>query len=373
MSKIVILGAGAIGRGFLPWVFTPDSYEYVFVDINRGLINSLNRKKQYKSYRVKSDKLEELVIPVKKAYHLSELSFLKHRDAIAVFMNVGPRNCTAAANALEGVECPVILCENDPETVAAVKDVLNYEKIYFAIPDVITSNAASPEILAKEPLSIITEDGTLFMDERVRDIKGNAVYCDAAELDKQWIAKLFLHNTPHCIAAYLGALVGARYIHEAMQLPEVKKIVTGAMNEMLTSLKLKWDIPHPFLDYYAEKEIRRFSCELLYDPISRVAREPLRKLQLEGRLIGAAQICLSLGFIPNNILIGIATALLFENKEDLDHHLSFIRNALPEDVFITYILGLRKGEALEIAIRERLPKILSQLGVLTSNSKKVVL
>jgi len=373
MSEIIILGAGAIGRGFLPWVFSPNEYDFIFVDINHELVQCLNRHKQYKSYRVKSNKLEELTVPVKKAYHLSEFSVSKHLNASAVFMNVGPRNCLTAASVLKGIKCPLILCENDPQTVSAVKNTLNYDKVYFAIPDVIASSTASPEILAKEPLSLITEDGILFVDQQAKNIRGNISFCDAAELNKQWIAKLYLHNTPHCVAAYLGSLADVHYMHEAMKLPEIKKIVTGSVSEMLTSLKLKWDIPHSFLDWYAEKEIRRFCCELLYDPISRVAREPLRKLELKGRLIGAAQICLSLGFIPKNILVGIASALLFENKQDADYHLSFIRNALLPDMLITYILGLRKGEALEIVMKERLPKILLQLETLITNSKKGII
>jgi mannitol-1-phosphate/altronate dehydrogenase len=370
MSEIIILGAGAIGRGFLPWVFGSNLYDYVFVDNNTEIIDRLNKQKHYLTYRVKAKKLEEMRVPVKKAYTPSEFLLSKHPDAIAVFMNVGPRNCLSAAKVLKGIECPIILCENDPTTVRVVRNALNYNRVYFAITDVITSNTASPDILAKDPLSIITEDGVLFVDELAGEIKGNIHFCDNVELKKQWTAKLYLHNTSHAIAAYLGALVGVHYVHEAMKNPEIKKIVEGSMLEMLTSLKLKWDIPHPFLEWYADKEIQRFSNELLYDPISRVAREPLRKLELEGRLIGAAQICVALGFIPENILIGITSALLFENEQDPDHNLSFMRKTVSPNVLLTYILGLRKGEALEIVMRERLTKIISQLEILKENSKR---
>ena len=48
----------------------------------------------------------------------------------------------------------------------------------------------------------------------------------------------------------MGALVGATYVHEAMAVHEVDKIVSGAMQEMLKTLKLQWRIPHEFLDWY---------------------------------------------------------------------------------------------------------------------------
>jgi len=201
-------------------------------------------------------------------------------------------------------------------------------------------------------------------------IKGRINFCTEDELlNKQWIAKLYLHNTPHCIAAYLGALIGVNYLHEAMNIPDIKKIVVGVMDEMLTALKLKWDIPHSFLDFYANKEIKRFSCRFLFDPISRVAREPLRKLELEGRLIGAAQMCISLGAIPNNILLGIVSAILFNNKNDPDNHLVFIRKVLPPQILMTYILGLREGEALEKVMSERFSKIISQLEILSQGNR----
>ncbi len=371
MSEIIIIGAGAIGRGFLPWIFGVDTYEYVFVDSNKELVEMLKSRKKFTVYRTKNKTLESMTVPLKEACHSSEFSISKHSNISAVFMCVGPRNVIAASFGLKGVKCPVILCENEPQTVPSVRNALGYDKVYFAVPDVITSNTASPEILAKDPLSIITENGMLLVDDRAKGIKGEITFVSEEELiNKHWTAKLYLHNTPHCITAYLGALVGARYIHEAMQYPNVKKIVVGSMNEMLSSLKLKWDIPHPFLDWYAEKEIQRFSNDLLYDPISRVAREPLRKLELEGRLIGAAQICISLGFIPHNILKGITSAILFEDEKDADHHLSFMRKNLSPQALLTYILGLRKGEALEIVMRDRLPKIISQLEELILNSRK---
>jgi mannitol-1-phosphate/altronate dehydrogenase len=370
MREIIIIGAGAIGRGFLPWVLSRDKYEFIFVDVNQSLVNLFNQRKQYKTYRVKSGKLEEVIVPVKKAYHIAEFSIPNLSNVAAIFMNVGPRNCLQASKCLQGLECPVILCENDPETVNIVQKSLNYQRVYFAIPDVITSNTASPENLANDPLSVHTEDGTLFVDEGANGFEGDISFCSKEELTKQWSAKLYLHNTTHCIAAYLGSLIGVRYLHESMEVPEIKKIVTGAMSEMLTALKLRWEIPHSFLDWYADKEIQRFSNKLLYDPISRVAREPLRKLELEGRLIGAAQICLSLGFVPYNILTGIVSAILFEDPKDSDNHLVFMRETLSSQMLSTYILGLRKGEVLDLVIKEQFPKISLKLDSLIRSFNK---
>jgi mannitol-1-phosphate/altronate dehydrogenase len=218
--------------------------------------------------------------------------------------------------------------------------------------------------LADDPLTVITEDGVLFVDDEARrpELRGNINFIPNAELlEKQWRAKLYIHNTPHCIAAYLGALLDKQFLHEAMEVVEVNAIVEGVMHEMQTSLKLGWDIPHEFLDWYANKELSRFRNKLLCDPITRVAREPIRKLELDGRLIGAANICLSKGFIPENIFVGIVAALLFKGREDKDRHLPFIRDAVDRDYLLTYVLGLRKGEAIELALSESYENIKRRL------------
>ncbi|WP_306598029.1 hypothetical protein [Geothrix sp. 21YS21S-2] len=327
-----------------------------------AIIQAMQDRGRYETYRARNGKLEAMTVPVEAAYYPDTFDAARHPDPLAVFINVGPRHAAMVASLVKGYDCPIILCENDPATVNAVKASSGLAKVYFAVPDVITSNSAPDHLLAKDSLSVISEDGVLFVDEAVGDLPGDFKTLSTHELlHTQWTAKLFLHNTPHCVAAYLGALAGVRYVHESMAIPRIDAIVAGAMMEMLNSLKLRWEIPHPFLEWYAAKELARFRNELLCDPISRVAREPLRKLESDGRLLGAAQICLASGFIPHNLLAGIASALLFADDADADRHLGFMRKALSPATFISHILSLRPGEALEVILREQLPIILPRL------------
>lgn len=368
MASLLIIGAGAIGRGYLPWMFAPGRYDFIFVDRDPAIIARMQMAGRYSTWRVRNDQLEERVVPVRAAFRPEAFSPAMQSDLMAdiaaVFINVGPRHATNAAAILGPSSLPVILCENDPATVTAVQAACPLSRVYFAVPDVITSNTAPAALLAQDPLAIVSEDGALFLDAGVNEteLEGDLHRLPTAELiNTQWTAKLYLHNTPHCVAAYLGALLGVRFVHEAMQHPEADRIVQGAMDEMLRALKLSWDIPHRFLDWYAAKELQRFRCRHLHDPITRVAREPLRKLEPGGRLMGAAQMCLSMGFVPNNLLTGIASAMLFENRDDADYHLSFMRRALPLDGYLTHVLNLRSGESLEIVLRERLDGIMARL------------
>ena len=59
-------------------------------------------------------------------------------------------------------------------------------------------------------------------------------------------------------------------------------------------------VSNKFAKYYMNKEIRRFSNKLLFDPISRVAREPIRKLGKENRIVLALRVA---NGIKSNLII----------------------------------------------------------------------
>lgn len=369
-TKILFMGAGAIGRGYLPWTLDASRHDFFFIDSNPAIVERLNSHGGYTTHRVNGDQYETRFVQVAAAYTPETFALKDHADAVACFFSVGPRNVGKAAQAFVGSTMPLILCENEPETVALAKRVVGHDAVYFAVPDVITSNTAPANLLAQDPLAITTENGVQFVEQGPLGLHGEMHWLPREELLRvQWTPKLYLHNTPHCITAYLGALMGVTYVHEAMADPKASQIVEGAMTEMLQALKLQWDIPHDFLEWYAEKELARFRCGLLFDPVTRVAREPLRKLELHGRLIGAAQMCLTLGVLPQNLLKGIVGALLFEDVHDPDHHIGLMREAMDTADFNRYVLGLRHGEPLDLMLREHMESITTELRTLSKEMK----
>ncbi|XHS77125.1 hypothetical protein ACFJGW_15530 [Burkholderiaceae bacterium UC74_6] len=368
-TKILMLGAGAIGRGYMPWTLDETKHDLIFIDSNPAIVDRMNAQGSYPTFRVtkgpNGDEYQKKQVPVLRAYTPAQFKLEEHKDAAACFFSVGPRNVERAAKLMAGSTIPLILCENEPDTVAVAKRVVGHDRVVFAVPDVITSNTAPAQMLAEDPLAITTENGVQFIEEFAEGplpLHGEMTWLPREELLRhQWTPKLYLHNTPHCITAYLGALMGNTYVHEAMQHPKAAALVEGAMNEMLQALKLQWDIPHDFLDWYAQKELSRFRCQLLFDPVSRVAREPLRKLELHGRLIGAAQMCLTLGVLPQHLLKGIVGAVLFEDANDPDHHIRMMHKSMSTADFNRYVLGLRPGEPLDLMLRDQMGAITAEL------------
>lgn len=371
-KNVVIIGAGAIGRGYLPLVLNNNKYNFVFIDRNLKILNLLKKKKYYFSYKIKNHLYLKKKIIIKSAFHINQLTRLKLKNLSLCFVCIGPRNIKDIIFFLKKINAPIIVCENDPETVNEIKKKIKNKKVFFAVPDVITSNTSPRKLLKKNKLSIVSEDGELYVEKGPK-IYGEIKFLSKKDLLKiQWTAKLYLHNTPHCIAAYLGSIINVKYIHNAMKNQFVRKIVEGSMNEMLKTLKLNWDISHNFLEWYAQKEINRFKNKLLFDPISRVAREPLRKLEINGRLIGAAQLCLYNGVFPNNILKGIVSAFMFENQHDADNHIELLQNSMTPEHFNQYILGLRSGEPLDLLLKDKLNQIRNEIILLRKFKKNEI-
>ena len=344
-KKLLIYGAGAIGRGYVPWVFPPEEYDLSYVEADIGLQTQLRQKRSFTTYKTADGCYDKKVVRIEDCFPPGEeTDRLSSFDAIITA--VGPRNVFKLQHILKSVHCPVVLFENDASLVQRIKELTANPRIYFGVPDVITSNTAPTSLKREDPLSIVTEDGTCFIDERAAVVGGLVVYASAEELEKQWLAKLYIHNTPHCIAAYLGFLCRKTWLHEGMSVLPIRKIVGGAMLEMCEMVEKLYTLDKEFVRWYSQKELQRFCNPLLYDPLVRVAREPFRKLAPDNRLIGAAQLALSCGIVPSHTTRGIISAFLYDRKDDPDFNISHLLNALDPGDFLQLIIRLEPSEAL---------------------------
>ena len=344
-KSLLIYGAGAIGRGFVPWIFDPNEYNFYYVEKNLEIKERLNKHRKFISYRINQNTYEEKEVKISECFSPGEEKEILNRIS-AVITAVGPRNITSLQEVLMNSNMPVICCENDSSIPETLGSIIKNPHVVFAIPDVITSNTAPHELLEKDPNCIVTENGVCYIDDSVSSLGGEAKYVSKKELQSQWLAKLYIHNTPHCIAAYLGSITGVTYLHESMQNESIKKIVSGAMYEMVQMLLKKYSMDEKFVNWYSRKELKRFENKLLYDPIYRVAREPFRKLTPNERLLGAAQLCLSQGIIPENIVLGIMSAFAYDNKMDPDANITYLINSISPEDFLKIIIGLNPAEAL---------------------------
>lgn len=342
-KKIVVYGAGAIGRGYVPWLFKETNTKIYFVERDNDLRDKMLNAGKYKTYMTNKSGYECYETVIEGCFSPGEEHVIKYDGAITA---VGPRYILNLKDNLKKLDCPVIFFENDsriPDKLARLEKAKNF---FFGIPDVITSNTAPDKLKKDDDLALVTENGTTFADISAKEVGGNINYINSKDLKKQWIAKLYLHNTPHCIAAYLGSLCNFKYIHEGMGKPSIYKVVENAIFEIGKAIINIHTLDNEFVNWYGKKELDRFSNQLLYDPIKRVAREPFRKLGLTNRLIGAAQLCLRAGINPKNIITGIMAAFLYDDINDDDSNIKILMDSLTPDDFLSLIINIQPYEAI---------------------------
>jgi hypothetical protein len=347
MARCLIVGAGAIGRGYIPWEL--NNFEITFLDANLMLVDSLAVSQKYKSFMSYGDKLECLEIDSSRTFSSVDEIDLSIFDL--AFICVGPRNVGKLPSGLGTLTCLIYSLENDPATVIQMRKIFNKSNIYFGIPDVITSLTASPESLSQDSNALHTENGVLYLEDHgdvpdsLKELTPTIQWVAAEKMHTEWDAKLYLHNTPHCIASFLGYIHNCTYVHEALKIPSIVTILEGVVGEILQTLKILTDHDHTFMEEYAKKEVRRFSNELLYDPIIRVAREPLRKLHPNGRLLGALRMAVSAGVVPTYLAVGVCSALKYDHTGDQDYEYMKRIDIIGVPTFLKYFLAVCPSSA----------------------------
>ena len=68
MKKIVIFGAGNIGRSLVGYLFSRAGYEVVFIDIDDRLVKALNEKRKYR-IEIRGDNPETIWVENVSAIH----------------------------------------------------------------------------------------------------------------------------------------------------------------------------------------------------------------------------------------------------------------------------------------------------------------
>lgn len=335
---VVQFGAGSIGRGFMGHLFWEAGLETVFVDVALELIAALNGRRSYPLRLVGPDRHETLEIgPVRAvdgrnsaavAEVLGEASLACTAVGVGALTKIAP--ALAAGLCLRDSQPPlnVLLCENqlrcshllrsllEPLVPEAVRRCGLVETVVSRMVPILPD-----EERRRDPLLVIAEDyARLPVDRRgftgrLPSIPGLQPVDDLLP----WVErKLFCHNLGHAAAAYLGYERGHATIDRAMSDPEVAAVVEGAMAESGDALCRKHGFDEAELRAQNKDLLRRFRNPLLGDTVVRVAREPLRKLRPEDRLIGALSLCLDHGVEPRHVLVVILAALRYDNPVDAE-------------------------------------------------------
>lgn len=335
MSKVLIIGAGREGKGFLGETFSADGWDVSFLDKDPKVISNL----QNGAYDVKLYEPEGVRTHTVTGYHayLADENYCCMEDALeaSIFaIATYPEDIPDVANYLGKIieerakVCPqnklsILACTNKnhyiDDVCSCFRQALQTEeaRAWFdsnaVVRDCIVRRSTNAE--SSHALSLVsTVCMTLLVQQPIfadiSDLRWVEL-CDDIENLKE--IKLYTYNGPHATCAYCGYQKGYSTILQASADPEIANLMHQVLVEAIPALSKEFGV--------AEDKIWDFCTfpkmkEEMDDAISRVAYDPIRKLGRYDRLIGNAEFCMKYGIIPEALTTAAACALAYDEPKD---------------------------------------------------------
>jgi mannitol-1-phosphate 5-dehydrogenase len=389
LASAVQFGAGNIGRGFMGQLLREAGFALVFVDADASLVGRLNERGSYPLRLLDAYSRTARDLTIDRFTALSTIE----KDAIAaalanarvVATAVGVANLDAIAPLLarglrqrwEGTAEPldVYLGENmlgAAEVLSGkVISLLDGPAAAWVRRNIGFVGTSVARIVGGAGTRSVQDDPLLVIADAHRDTPYDGRACRAgdpripglhpvsnfkAEVER----KIFTHNVGHAALAYLGYLRGHTFIHETFADDFVKSVFEGALDETTEALLRRYPAD---LDRREHLEIRRdvrvrFGNSLLGDAIVRVAKDPIRKLGRDDRIIGAAELCRAQGVTPHHIATICTAALCYDYPDDM-HAVRLqmlLRERGPEEA-LRQISGVEPSSGFGREVRKQYPSL----------------
>jgi mannitol-1-phosphate 5-dehydrogenase len=377
--KAVIIGPGRGGCGFAGPVLRTSGYDLVFVGRDPVVVENLACLRRYRVRLVQGGTERELTVDGARA--------LRSEQADSVAMEIASADVVATAVGAHQLAAIAPLIAEGLRRRTSPVNVLSFENLADAGPRL---RAHVAEHLACQtdldghgfagalvnravtlrlgdpcddaPLTFVGDLPGDFVVERqglaapLPRLPGMTLVDDYTAAVR---AKLYIFSAGHATAAYLGHVSGHRYVHTAMRSPEIRAAVIGAMAEGRRGIAACYGERYACISGGLSAIAARFENAALRDPVSRVGRDPLRKLAGDDRLVGAARLALASGVDPANLCRTAAAALCFNGPGDASSAL--MRTQLERDGVertLSAVTGLPEGDPVVrriVAAWERLP------------------
>ena len=336
-KRVVIFGAGSTGRGHVGQLAYASGYSLVFVDRDEKLIGALVAAGRY-TVRLVGATIRDVVVDGFEAYPLSAeeqvAEAVAHCDLVLTAVRaenlcgvVGSLTRGIVRRVQEGIRTPlnIIACENMIAGSTTLKALVvpelepryRWQWEYLGFPDAMISRVVpvpqgDPMLLEAEDYNEWPVDKGSYLGDDPQIAGLDLVDNLTALLER----KLFMHNTGHAVCGYLGWLKGHTVMCDAILDPWIRSAVHGAMTESGQALIHKHGFSEESIWRYRDGFIPRVEGRLIQDAVSRVIRDPRRKIGRHERLVGPACMALDYGITPHNLALGIAALLRYDNGED---------------------------------------------------------
>jgi mannitol-1-phosphate 5-dehydrogenase len=343
--KIVIFGAGKIGRSFLGQLFGSSGYQVVFIDVEAPLVDMLNDRGSYPVI-IKGDK--EAVIKVEnvsailssdteKVYHTVAsagiLSVNVGKNALAKVIPVIAQGLLRRFRHHPSVPLDIILAENMRDAAGFVRNSLRsqlpasypLEKLVGLVETSIGKMVPIMPVaeMEKDPLMVYAEPyNSLIVDQKgfrsaIPEVKGLSPKSNITA----WVdRKAFIHNLGHAATAYYGYYrhPESTYMFEILEDEEVLRFARSVMLQSAAMLLKHYpeDFTMDDLVRHTDDLISRFRNKALKDTVFRVGQDLQRKLGEGDRFMGAIRMAEEKGMPFDLILKAMSFGFFFRATDE---------------------------------------------------------
>jgi mannitol-1-phosphate 5-dehydrogenase len=338
-KKLVLFGAGKIGRSFIGQIFSRGGFEVVFVDINRELIDNLNRQRKYDLVIINREGEQTIPVANVRGLYLTDRKKVSEElaDATLAAISVGQQGLEGTLDAVSNGlvlrfekygnrPLDIIIGENmrnaDLYLMDKLKKLLPPEyPVHSLVGLVETSLGKMVPIMSKKDLEedplrlfaepyntlIVAKDGFKNPVPEIADLVPK-------ENIKAWVdRKLFIHNLGHVTAAYLGFRKNPewKYIHEALEDSEIAGLTRETMLQSADILigLYPGEFTREQLNAHIDDLLERFQNKALGDTVFRVGCDLYRKLGPDDRVVAPIRAAIRQNK-PYNLIFNVLIAAM---------------------------------------------------------------
>jgi len=315
MSKVVIIGAGKTGRGFLARLLADQ--QIVLIDKNRELIEALKAAGKI-DIDFFGGKKPSVSVPFAGAYTWEDVPASAFVGAEVILVSVGGPNLADVGAALRPhitAEQKIIVCENASSPAKKLGEAIGIEGLRIAESTVFCTTIEKEKgslAINSEWYPYLQFDGDVFGADAPTLDGLKAVSDFGGFLDR----KLFTYNSASCIIAYLGALKGYTVYGDAANDPQILALLDHNYEIINECICREYGYEEQDQKEFALLSRDKFTDRTLVDTIARNAREPQRKITPAERIVSPMLLQQKYGKDSTILEKTLAAALRYTPEEE---------------------------------------------------------